>query len=111
MYSNDGGKLAVGLSTGEVKVFDPMSNHPLFTLGDPVTCTEVRLHVQTPNVYKHAKFTFDVCLQVYPSPATSLAYSGDDRMVAVGYQNGVLKLWKGLQCFATRGTIFEMQCL
>ena len=53
-------------------------------------------------------FTFDVCLQVYPSPATSLAYSGDDRIVAVGYQNGVLKLWKGLQCFASRGTVFKI---
>jgi len=45
VYSNDGGKLAVGVSTGEVEVFDPTSNHNLFTLRDPVTCTEVRLHV------------------------------------------------------------------
>ena len=45
VYSHDGGKLAVGLSTGEVEVFNSTSYHHLFTLRDPVACTEVRLHV------------------------------------------------------------------
>jgi len=71
-YSHDGTQLAKGLSTGDAKVFDSMSDHHLFTLRGPATTSEV------------------------PSPATSLAYSRDDGKFAVGYQSGVLKLWKGL---------------
>ena len=49
VYSHDGSKLAVGVSTGGVEVFDPTSHHHLFTLRDTVTCTEV---AKTPNCTK-----------------------------------------------------------
>ena len=64
VYSHDGTQLAVGLSTGEVKVSDPLSNQHLFTLRDPVTHTKVRFYVYTPNLYKHNHFF----LYIYRTP-------------------------------------------
>ena len=56
VYSHDGTQLAVGLSTGEVKVSDPLSSQHLFTLRDPVTHTKVRFYVYTPDLCIVTKF-------------------------------------------------------
>ena len=42
-YSHDGTQLAKGLSTGDTKVFDSMSDHHLFTLRGPTTTSEASL--------------------------------------------------------------------
>jgi len=58
--------LATGLTTGEVKVFEPLSG-PLFTLQHPVD----------------------------KSAVTSIAYSRDGKTFVVGHENGELHFWRG----------------
>ena len=51
-YSHDGTQLAKGLSTGDVKVFDSMSDRHLFTLGGPATTSEASLCcISNNNIY------------------------------------------------------------
>ena len=86
----DGGSrphLATGLTTGEVKMFEPLSG-PIFTLQHPVVssvrCAILIMMIIIPYLIMQEK-----------SAVSSIAYSSDGKIFAVGHENGELHFWRG----------------